>query len=379
MDQNQLNALVNAATDLVGLIDKEGLLIHANQAFADFFDVPLSGFIGTNLFHYSSEQLTQQRRQTLRRVLSTGESDSILQHENERYLEFSFHLLKSTDQNGERVAVCIRDITNFKDLMDEHERDRRLLKDANAELEGIIRIASHDLKTPLVTINGFAGELSNACKQLVDMLSQCDKPAPMKEKVQDIIEKDILVDVDLIKAGTAKVESLVSSLLKLARIGYETPQVESVEMNPLIDRILKSMAYQIKDTQVNVEVAQLCNCLGDKSMINQVMTNLLSNAIKYRHPERLTRIGINCYKQGDHCVYCVADNGIGVAENHQDKIFELFYRLDPGLSDGQGLGLSIVRGIVSRHNGRIWLESELDIGSRFYVTFPNPDAVAQLD
>ena len=370
LENDQLSAIVNATTDFVVLVDKNGKIIQVNQALADECGLPPDQLIGTSFFSNASDAVTQRRRELVDYVLSSGRSERIGVKDHDRYLEYSAFPTAEQQTSEFMVVLFIRDITQHQEIMEEHEQNRRILKEANAELEGIIRIASHDLKTPLVTINGFAGELSRSCHQLVSLLAQCDKLNPIRAQVQDIVEKDIQVDIDLIKAGTGKIESLVSSLLKLAKIGYIVPQTEVVEMNGLIDEILKSMAYQIKDTNVQFDVEPLCDCLGDESMINQVMTNLISNAIKYRHPDRPGQINISCRKQGDHCVYCVADNGIGVAQSHQEKIFELFYRLNPETADGQGLGLSIVRGILARHNGRIWLESEPDKGSRFYVTFP---------
>jgi len=110
--------------------------------------------------------------------------------------------------------------------------------------------------------------------------------------------------------------------------------------------------------------------LGDSIQLTHVFTNLISNSLKYRHPDRQGLIRIRGAIKGARCVYSVEDNGIGIAEEHQENIFQLFHRLDPSRSEGEGLGLTIVRQIIERLNGAVWVESKLGEGSVFFVSLP---------
>ena len=105
--------------------------------------------------------------------------------------------------------------------------------------------------------------------------------------------------------------------------------------------------------------------------INQVFSNLLDNALKYLAPNRPGVIKISGHKEGEQSVYCIEDNGIGIAPEHQDKIFEILHQLDPGKAGGEGLGLSITHRIVEMHKGKIWIESEPNKGSKFFVSLPS--------
>jgi two-component system, chemotaxis family, sensor kinase Cph1 len=138
-----------------------------------------------------------------------------------------------------------------------------------------------------------------------------------------------------------------------------------------MERITAAMQYQITESGAQVVIEDLPDCIGDWNHINQVFTNLLSNAIRYLQPDRKGRISITGRIDDAKAVYCVHDNGIGIAPQHIRKVFEIFHRLSPNNgAGGEGLGLTIARRIVERHDGRIWLESELHKGSSFYVSLP---------
>ena len=131
------------------------------------------------------------------------------------------------------------------------------------------------------------------------------------------------------------------------------------------------MAYEIKQKSVSLTVKKLPACRGDAVGIDQVFTNLIENALKYPDPNRKGSIIITGRVEGNTSVYCVQDNGIGISPDHQHRIFELFHRLNPNDgTEGEGLGLTIVRRILQRQNGDIRVESEPGKGSRFYVSLP---------
>jgi len=122
----------------------------------------------------------------------------------------------------------------------------------------------------------------------------------------------------------------------------------------------------------------LPDCRADAALINQVFSNLLENAIKYRDSARPLRVrvwgrhpGWGHREKDARTVYCVEDNGLGVAPEHRQKIWDLFYRPNPqGSSAGEGIGLTVVQRVVERHGGKVWMESETGKGSRFFLTLP---------
>lgn len=150
-------------------------------------------------------------------------------------------------------------------------------------------------------------------------------------------------------------------------------------MTYLLAEVVRGLTQQIKDAGGRVELRNLPDCWGDEAQVNQVFANLIANAIKYRAPDRSLVVEIDGREQGENVVYCVSDNGLGIAAEHHAAVFEIFHRVGPERADSQGLGLNIVRRIVEKHEGRVWLESELGAGSRFYVALPGPRAEGTTD
>ena len=142
-------------------------------------------------------------------------------------------------------------------------------------------------------------------------------------------------------------------------------------MNVILTEIMRSMQVKITQANARFEAGPLPTCMGDRSLISQVFLSLIDNSIKFLDRTRQGFIRISAKTAGDQSVYCIEDNGVGIAPNYQGKVFEAFQRLTPDESPGEGLGLTIVRQIVERHNGRTWVESELGKGSKFFVSLPS--------
>lgn len=260
------------------------------------------------------------------------------------------------------------DITERKHAEEERARLMEMLEEKNAELQSIIHVASHDLRTPLITITGFSGELDRSCRQLHALLDE--EKDDFKTRTRPIIHEDIPEAVELIKASTAKLDSLLDGMLKLARLGHSATQREALDMNVMIGDIIKTIGFQTKEAGARFSVEPLPDCVGDEQQINQVFSNLLVNALNYLDAQRAGLINVTGRLADGNVVYCVEDNGIGIGKDNLADIFKMYYLIDPEKSHGEGLGLAIVRRIVNRHNGKVWAESQPGKGSRFYVVLP---------
>lgn len=186
------------------------------------------------------------------------------------------------------------------------------------------------------------------------------------------MDDNIPESLQFVKAGTAKMASLLDGLLQVSRVGSTQIDIKSLDMNKVMGDVRQSMEFQISQKNVSFTAGQLPPCKADRTQIDQVFTNLIDNALKYLDPNRKGQIHISGRAENEMSIYCVHDNGIGMAQAHQDKIFDLFHRLNPkdGIK-GEGLGLTIVKRIVQRHSGSIDLESTPAAGSKFYVTLPS--------
>jgi PAS domain S-box-containing protein len=236
----------------------------------------------------------------------------------------------------------------------------------NKELETIVYVVSHDLRSPLLNVQGFGNALERACLQLKEKLASSPDP-----ELRQILDVEVGRALRFINAGVNKMDSLLSGFLRFSRLGRVALQIQRIDMGKLIHGTLQALKFQLEEIRADVEVGPLPDCMGDPTMIGQVFANLVDNALKYRDPARPVRLSISGQLEKGNAVYSVRDNGLGISPEHQPKIFELFHRLDPKKTNGEGLGLTIAQRILERQRGRIWVESSAGEGTTFYVALPS--------
>lgn len=229
----------------------------------------------------------------------------------------------------------------------------------NAELERFTYTVSHDLKSPLFTIRGFLGYLE---KDLLD-----GDHARFKADAQRIAE------------ATEKMQQLLNDLLELSRVGRLMDEPVEIRLNELVHDVLTLVAGQIHDRGVEVRVQENLPIVhADRQRVMEVIQNLVDNAVKFMGAQSTPRVEIGwAGAENGMPVIFVRDNGIGISDNHFERVFGLFNKLDPR-SEGTGIGLALVRRIIEFHGGRIWVQSEPGAGSTFFFTLPAqplPDSV----
>jgi signal transduction histidine kinase len=216
-------------------------------------------------------------------------------------------------------------------------------------LERFTYTVSHDLKSPLVTINGFLGYLEQ------------DAASGNMERLKK--------DTHRIQDAVNKMQRLLNELLELSRIGrmMNSPQVNS--FNELINEALEIVQGRLSERNVQVQVQpNLPEIFGDKPRLVEVLQNLLDNAAKYMGSQPNPRVEIGYEgKEDGKPIFFVRDNGMGIAPEYHERVFGLFNKLDAS-SEGTGIGLALVKRIIEVHGGRIWVESKLGSGSTFYFT-----------
>ncbi|AQT69908.1 Phytochrome-like protein cph1 [Anaerohalosphaera lusitana] len=286
-----------------------------------------------------------------------------------------FDIAAYCPQKGQFVAV-FTDITVRKQAEQAREELVRELEMKNEELESLVYVASHDLRSPLVNISGFSHELERTVEELDEKLNDIGGPeefnAQSIDDIHKLLREDAKESVGYITGGVEQMDMLLKGLLRLSRVGRTELKIENVNMNGLLGEVAEGVAYLVQENDVRLTVGEVPGCRGDHVQLSQVFTNLIDNAIKYRDRDgKRCEIEISGEVQDGGCLYKVCDNGIGIQREHQQKIFELFHRLEPGgLVEGQGLGLTIVRRVINRLGGRVWLESEPGEGTCFYIELP---------
>jgi len=271
--------------------------------------------------------------------------------------------------------VSIRtEITQRKADAAQLKRYSEDLAEKNMELEAIVSTLSHDLRSPLINVQGFGKQLARACEEIRAAFAASPDRALPASAVRQPLEVAIPQALNFINAGVSKMDSLLTGLLRFSRLGREALTIERLDMNALVAAAFSAMKFQLDAAGADVHVGRLPDGRGDRVLTGQVFSNLIDNALKYRHPGRALRIAVDGHVENGQNVYSVADNGIGIALEHQPKAFEIFHRLNPEGPAGEGLGLAIARRVLERQGGRIWVESAGDAGSTFYLSIPSAEA-----
>jgi light-regulated signal transduction histidine kinase (bacteriophytochrome) len=224
------------------------------------------------------------------------------------------------------------------------------LKRSNGDLEQFAYIASHDLQEPLRMVSGFTGLL--------------------QRRYAGKLDADADEFIGFAIGGVNRMQALINDLLSYSRVGREEVAAKPVDMQLVVDEALANLQSAIEDRSALVSRGPLPTVLANHGMLVRVFQNLIANALKFCKADRpIVRIAAE--QHGSEWVFSVADNGIGIDPQYRDRIFLIFQRLhQQGEYPGTGIGLAVVKRIVERNGGRIWLESEPGKGTTFFFTLP---------
>ena len=328
--------------------------LEINPAFEKLTGVPVDVLLGKTV----KEVMPNTEGywiETAGKVAMTGEPITYTNFSSEIGKYFDTYLFSS---KKDTFAVVFNDATErvtaqneVEELNEELKKRVRELEASNDELTQFTYTVSHDLKSPLVTINGYLGYIEQ------------DARSGNMERLQQ--------DTQRIQEAVNKMHALLTELLELSRIGRMMNVPEDVPFGDIVQDAMDIVHGRLEKLNVTVHTQpNLPIVHGDRQRLTEVLQNLIDNAAKYMGDQPGPRIEIG--QQGEDTehgqpIFFVKDNGIGIAPEYHERVFGLFNKLD-SQSEGTGIGLALVKRIIEVHGGRIWVESRLGEGSTFYFT-----------
>ncbi len=375
--EERFRIIFEYAPDAYYLNDLKGIFIDGNRAAEELIGYKREELIGksfiTEVKLLSPQQIPKALAALARNLagFASGPEEFILNRKDGGRVSVEIRTYPVKIQGQALVLGIARDITERKRAEEQmrklnEELDQRVLqrtaelasanqelKAKNAELDRYTYTVSHDLKVPLVTINGFLGLLQR------DALS--GNTEAMKR------------DIAFISEATDKMGCLLSELLELSRVGRLMNAPEKVALTDLAHEAADLVAGPIAGRGITVEIEpEMPTVYGDRVRLLQVYQNLIDNAVKFMGEQGEPHIEIGVQQENGEMVCYVRDNGIGIVPRYHERVFDLFERLD-SQTEGTGIGLALVRRIVEVYGGRIWIESEGPRhGATFWFTLP-PD------
>lgn len=358
----RFRSIADSAVDAIVSIDSEDRITFWNQGAQRIFGHSEEEVLGKSVTMIIPEQYKQHHRDGMRRYLETRQPALIgrtaeLQAMRKDGTEFPIELSLSTwtSKEGTFFTGIIRDVSLRKETESALARSTLEAKQRTEELESLVQMVAHDLKSPVVTICGLVRILKNSLK---DLLSD--------EKRLRILEQ--------LENSSQTMERFLVDLLDGLAAHHTELQREHVRLEDCINEVIAGHQQRATERGISIRLVMpepVGPVAGDRHRISQVIDNLVGNAIKHMGDRPDSRISIHLFEQGDVVVTEVSDNGVGIAEQHQARIFDRFFRV-PGRGEpgGTGLGLSIVKKIVENHGGDISVVSGELGGATFVVRLP---------
>lgn len=360
--KNDVISILDTLPTGMFIVDGEGTILSINQEIERLFGYPKVELIGRSI-----EILIPSENHEKHRV----DRGNYFKNPEPRKMGEGRHLF-AVAKNGEKIPVeiglhpwihddisyiigSVVDLTYQKKHEEEILQLAEDLKASNLELESFAYVVSHDLQEPLRMIMNYLKLLERRYGRQLD----------------DEATEFIGFAVD----GASRLQGMIEDLLKYARVTTRGGEFQQIDLQTVLDDVLRDLQFAIKDNKATITIDNLPTISADKTQMRQLLQNLIGNAIKY-HGEADPIIKIGATEDVNSWRISVSDNGIGIDPKYFDQIFVVFKRLHHrGEYEGNGIGLSVCKRIVERHGGKLHVESAVGKGSTFIFSIPKNDLI----
>jgi signal transduction histidine kinase len=364
--EENLRELVSVMPAAIFACDRDGFITYHNRAAVEIWgrtpglgDPPWS-FLNLCPAYLPDGTLVRAEDAPLRKVLATGvplvDGEYVIERPDQSRINVLSNIRPLHDSTGDIIGAVIvfQDVTALKVVQQEHEILLHELKRSNRELSQFSYTVSHDLQAPVRHVRA----LTQLLVQRADLRGDSPQLAVMIEQATDGMER------------------LIRSLLRYAEAGHGQLNHRSVQVDEIIQSVRATLEPLIVKTGAQIICRPLPAVEADPVLLEQLLQNLVANAIQYHRPEEAPLVELLAELSEEGWQFAVKDNGQGISPSYQDRVFEPLKRLHGPEIPGTGLGLALCRTIVTRHGGRIWVESEgAGHGSIFRFTLAKPKEV----
>ena len=359
--EEKYSKLIETAQDAI-ICDENGKITIWNKSAEKIFGYSKKEIIGKPVSTIIPERYIEKHQKGVERFLESGKTgimDKIVEFSGmskdgiEFPLEMSLSYLKTTDGHYAFTAI-IRDITNQKKAKQQLIKKSQEIEKINNELKDFVYTVSHDLKEPLFSINGYITRLYETYYDIYD------------EKGKRFLNR--------IKANIEIMSNRIQEILEVAKVGIVTYDFKENASEDIIKNVLATLEDKIEANNINISIkSNLPTILCDEKRIRDVFFNLVTNAIKFMGDDKKRQVTIGYNKIEGYYEFSVEDTGIGIRKDYQNNVFKIFSRLRQIEAEGTGVGLIIVKKIIEKHKGEIWIESPIakGKGTRFCFTIPD--------
>ncbi|HEY7588749.1 MAG TPA: PAS domain S-box protein [Thermoplasmata archaeon] len=353
--RSRLSAIVESSEDAIFSKTLDGIIVTWNRGAERMYGYTSEEAIGKNVSMLAPKDRIDEIPQLLQRV-KAGEavphSETIRLRKDRTPIHVSVSMSPIRDASGRiaGVSTIARDITERKRAEEQIARQAKELARSNSELEQFAYVASHDLQEPLRMVASYTELIAKRYKGKLD--------AEADEFISYAVD------------GANRMRALINDLLVYSRVGTRGRESAPTSLQVVLDEALSNLQVAIRESGAEITHNAMPIVMADGSQLVLVFQNLIGNAIKFRR-ESPPRVHVAAQQKGDEWILSVRDNGIGIDPRYFHRLFTMFQRLHARNEyPGTGIGLAIVKKVVERHLGRVWVESEPGQGSTFYFTIP---------
>lgn len=348
--------LYNSSPDMLLSTNVEtATIIECNNTLLENTGFKKENILGEKIFTLIATTSQEKAEAAFEKFKDTGVIDNIelvLVTKDGQKMDVLLNAQGITDTKGKiiRSNCSLRNISELNQTKTQLENALRELKLYNQELENFVYLTSHDLQEPMITVLSYL--------QL------------LQEEYSESLEETAAEYIDYSVTAAGRMKMLITSLLNYLRIGHDNT-TQKVDLNLLINEIKQELRGSMNATGAEIIANDLPTIKANKNNLLHLFRNLISNGIKFRKPDIAPILKISAQKDDHRWIFCVEDNGIGIEKKQYLKVFQIFKQLhERNKYEGMGIGMSACKKIVDQMNGEIWIDSEVDVGTKIYFSIP---------